>query len=702
MADLNRIVDIYRKEDNNYINANSLESVKTAALYMYYHYYNADVTKLDDLNGQICFLTGDMGDIVAMVYNQEDDNTIDMITVIPAEKFDNVVFIHEFPEYLNKINTNVANVVLKNYNSVNNEHIRLLNEFDTDDDTQYRVLILSNAMVSPENRIKFQELAAKHRVKNGKIRIDMLFGDDISEEVDDVESPKVSVDFGSLKLMNNTIAYFGEEKSLLTFISAKSLRDCFYLYGTKGLFASNLRYYVKSAKIDSQIEKTIAEEPENFCYYNNGIIITCKDYNIVGDELQLIDFSIVNGGQTTNIIGRTSFTEDFPIMCKLIKNKYSTLEENIDFLSKVAEASNTQKPIKAKDLIANRKEQRLLKIQFEEAGMFLQIKRGEKILKERYPQPWQNAANDQIAQMLYSVVYQMPGSAKNSKSKLLENEKIYQKIFCSRYDSNFFISLQHLKVAFNNWVKCVKKIEKNGNTKLGLAKNGDLITPAVMGLMYKIAASNELLEKIKNINISEVNSENDDFKLLISQNDIGSLPLFYSLDMFSPGFNKKMHVVFEALYDLILIPSYNAFRKKYPTYAYGNFVKSDMYYYNYVVPTVIKYFKNGCEGYDIMQVFDLSKPSEFSEVKIKETSNPGLQFELEAYRKKKASIEGIEVYNVITRMNIANIVKNRPKDTFVLAALAKMKESQVVKYGKDICDIVRKYSKIDDYVKDKE
>ena len=36
MAYLDRIVEIYQKEESNFINVNSLETVKTAALYMFY------------------------------------------------------------------------------------------------------------------------------------------------------------------------------------------------------------------------------------------------------------------------------------------------------------------------------------------------------------------------------------------------------------------------------------------------------------------------------------------------------------------------------------------------------------------------------------------------------------------------------------------------------------------------------------------
>ena len=57
--------------------------------------------------------------------------------------------------------------------------------------------------------------------------------------------------------------------------------------------------------VNSEIRKTIREEPEMFMAYNNGLTITCNDlnYSLIGDKGEAIikkvgDFQIVNGGQT--------------------------------------------------------------------------------------------------------------------------------------------------------------------------------------------------------------------------------------------------------------------------------------------------------------------------------------------------------------------------------------------------------------------
>lgn len=702
MAYLDHIVEIYKNEENDFITEETLETVKTAALYMFYHYYNADLTKLDEINNQFCFLNGDITDILSINNNYYEENTIDFITALPASIMTNLTkldFTSIYPDFLKKINEVVANVINRNFNTKNEKIIQKLDEFDIDDNTTFNIIVLCNYTIEIHEKLWYQQIATQYKVNNEKIRIQILFEDDILEEVSDVESPKNSVNKGFLKLYDGLqVLFFGKERSFLSFISAKSLQENYLLYSTHGLFASNLRYYVKSAKIDSQINKTIQEEPENFCYYNNGIIITCDDYKLDGDTLELRNFSIVNGGQTTNLIGRSSFDTDFAIMCKVIKNKCDNLTAKVDFLSKVAEASNTQKPIKAKDLIANRAEQRLLKIQFEEAEMFLQVKRGEKIPKDIYSQPWQNASNDQIAQILYSTVYQNPGAAKNSKSKLLENERIYNKLFKNKYNSRFFVSLQHLRVAFNNWVKKLKKKEKFGSVKLGLAKNGDLYTFAIFTLIYKILSNKNMYEKLSSLPIFQINNDNDDVKFLISQNDIGELNLLSETFFQNLGKNSFFEF-FEFLYENIMIPSYEKFKQNYPTYSYGNFVKSDMYYYNFVVPSVVKVLKDKSKN-TYSDIYDLSKSTNV--IIDKENSfeeyKPGLEEELKEFRTRTYKQLGIKPYEVFKNNQMVYMIKYKPKNLEELRANAKLTQYQCDCFGNAICKIIRKYTNIDEYM----
>ena len=697
MKNLDRIIQIYNNEENDFLKINNTEKYKVTALYSFYHYYNADETQLDNLNNSFCLNKN--SNIVSFNQNKYDENSIDILVYLPENIISEIDNVSSFSNLLKNINEEVANIICHNIND-NDDLISKLEEFFTNEETNYIVKILCYLDVDIDYKITLQNIAGSYFVKNNKIRFEVYFKDDILEEVQSVEEPEDIVSKGIVKLYNKNVLFFGEEKSFLCFVSAQSLKDIFYKYSTKGLFDSNLRYYVKSQKIDGQITETIKNEPSNFCYYNNGIIITCNNYELKDNSIILDDFSIVNGGQTTNLIGRVSLSEDFPVMCKVIKNKYEDLEEKITFLAKVAEASNTQKPIKAKDLIANRPEQRMLKNQFERAGIFLQLKRGDKINKEKYKYTWQNATNDNIAQMLYSSIYQMPGFSKNSKSKILDTTKIYDKIFKNSYSDSFFVSLQFIKVTFNNWVKKQKKIEKIGSNKLGLAKNTDLYIVAAIVLIYKFLLSKELFELISVLSLEELNYKNEYLKNLLSQNDVGQLNLL-SNDAKTEKNNEILNEMYEFVFENIFIPSYLNFRKKYPTYSYGNFVKSDMYYYNYVLAEIINKFTIIEKKVSKLNVYDLSVGSTVDlNEKAFEDYKPGLETELIEYRKKvfHESNGLIQAYEVFKNMQLVKLIKYRPKTLEELKKKIEFSDLQCKRFGKDICRIINKYSDITDYI----
>ena len=117
------------------------------------------------------------------------------------------------------------------------------------------------------------------------------FGLDIEYEIMEIENPKEYVDEAVIKLdAPNNFMRFGTEESLIVNISALSLKNLYEQYGYRGLFAQNLRYYVKNAKIDGSIIESIQEHPENFWYYNNGVILICDDYLIEGDNILVQNF----------------------------------------------------------------------------------------------------------------------------------------------------------------------------------------------------------------------------------------------------------------------------------------------------------------------------------------------------------------------------------------------------------------------------
>jgi hypothetical protein len=77
------------------------------------------------------------------------------------------------------------------------------------------------------------------------------------------------------------------------------------------LFTQNLRLFYTNSGVNNAIQKTLAETPENFWYFNNGITVICDavDKSLVGSPGRTLGLfncegvSIVNGAQTVGSIG---------------------------------------------------------------------------------------------------------------------------------------------------------------------------------------------------------------------------------------------------------------------------------------------------------------------------------------------------------------------------------------------------------------
>lgn len=94
------------------------------------------------------------------------------------------------------------------------------------------------------------------------------FGYDIEYEILEIESPKEYVDEGIITIdQADNFVSFGKESSVIVNISAKSLKSLYELYGYRGLFSQNLRYYVKSAKVDENIIASMQEHPDKFLVF---------------------------------------------------------------------------------------------------------------------------------------------------------------------------------------------------------------------------------------------------------------------------------------------------------------------------------------------------------------------------------------------------------------------------------------------------
>lgn len=285
---------------------------------------------------------------------------------------------------------------------------------------------------APKNGIREDrvcKLLDEYGLNNYDYEIQLFFGDDVIDEIKESESRRPSVETGKIEIdeANNALMY--NDDAIIVNASAFSIKE---LYATHSinLLSRNLRYFIKKPDIDSSINETISKYPNTFWFKNNGITIVCDDFDLDGKEVKLHNFSIVNGGQTTNLIHKSkdiNKSNNFYLPCKIIR----TIGENEDdknlFSLEIAKATNSQKAIKKIDLKSNAPEQIRFGNEMRNVGIFYQTKRGENI-PSNYKVDYKNTDLVEVGKLCLSGIFQLPGSSR-SKPSTLYIEKYYNPIF---------------------------------------------------------------------------------------------------------------------------------------------------------------------------------------------------------------------------------------------------------------------------------
>ena len=419
------------------------------------------------------------------------------------------------------------------------------------------------------------------------------------------------------------------------------------------------------------------------------------------EALAFFFLNATDADRSTKLVGETDFDQDFYIQCKIIKNKYESVDERLEFIANVAEATNTQKPIKDKDLIANRIEQRLLKRQLADAGIYCQIKRGEKVNKKLYPAAWQNTTNEELGQFLLSFVYQKPGTARGSKASICGNKERYHLLFSKKYNSGLLSDLLKIKAFYKLWASRVKKTDDGTDPyKVGLVNNGMFFMTAIIGIVCKIYYRPNVINQITTSVMSEQKLE------VVAQHDIDH-PIF-RLDLEK---KEQFFTLFEYCYTKFYRPGYEflkTFKEKYNNYS--NFTKINNNYTTYVFKQIEFEYRHGIPDND-MNLLDsiLYKASDedflrnkallekyvnvvyvdaASESNVPESVSAEIKERLIAYRTKTYKLNRIKAYEVFKNVSCDRIAKFAPTSLEDLKALRCLDEAQITLYGQDIIEIV--------------
>ena len=409
----------------------------------------------------------------------------------------------------------------------------------------------------------------------------------------------VSEDYVLIDKAGNYLSYESDSlKGIMCNVSSNSIVRLYNKYQNAGLFDLNIRRYIKNKLVDDAIKKTLDSDRKNFWFLNNGIIIACEDCNISGYKINLSNFSIVNGGQTTQLIGEhnAKSTEEFSIPCKIVEVKDNNAAPEL--FNKIAQASNSQKPILPRDLRSNSKEMVALANWLKNERVFLEIKRGTstKKLKSSYKY---FLKNDELGQLLLSFVHQQPGTSRSGKKTIFENAEYYGKLFRVNYQKDsdkkhFILDLIDLKSRYDVLDAAYKdpedKTHKLPQEEMEILLNGRQTIIALLGICYRLVNGQVTTDLIQE-----------------GQNAL-SMDYFTYGPILSNYIKDDLDEKFENIISTIITILAELYEKAYPISAssVSNFMKTDLKYYEQIVKKFIVYFKYEA-GKNIMANWDILK-----------------------------------------------------------------------------------------------
>jgi hypothetical protein len=154
----------------------------------------------------------------------------------------------------------------------------------------------------------------------------------------------------------------GEYTAYLAFFPATLLAKIYGDYGPR-LLEKNVRSYLQAkGKVNKGIQATIREMPHRFLAYNNGISGTAEAVSVSRSQdgmcklEHLLDFQIVNGGQTTASIYHAVKKEKADVSNVIVQVKLTVVNESAkvaEFVPKISLYANSQNKVNMADFSAN-------------------------------------------------------------------------------------------------------------------------------------------------------------------------------------------------------------------------------------------------------------------------------------------------------------------------------------------------------------
>lgn len=448
-------------------------------------YFKGNIGQIDIKSG---FTDGSSDGGIDFIYT--DDEAMYLIQGKSSENMS----IEDVINVFYKMKNTVEDFEKENYSKYSKKLTSIYkNVYDSlDDNKNIELVLFTNSLLSEKSLEEINKLKLKDEFSSFELSI--YDQRDIQrKETFSYSDSSSLVKEGSIKLFLNSNSKNDElnygENGIIVNVRATSIKDLYTRYSEEGLFSYNLREHISQKNVDEAIELTIKQDSENFWFYNNGITIGCGNYSRDGNKVKLYDFSIINGAQTTTKIGKSKAVKgdhDFAVVCKIVK---CDIENNKDsgFISKISEASNSQKPIKFRDLKSNDYHQKKLEMEAakNKYQLAIEIKRGVRPKNyKKVQEKWQRVTNEYVGQLVLACIFQKPGLARNSKNTIFSSKKIYNQVFVRRFDFDTLFDLVRLGSIYDEYANKIIK-ETNDLDEIGILRNGKFAILSIIAALIK-------------------------------------------------------------------------------------------------------------------------------------------------------------------------------------------------------------------------
>ena len=252
------------------------------------------------------------------------------------------------------------------------------------------------------------------------------------------------------------------------------------------LFHSNVRFGLGNARVNKSIVKTIKDENEKnkFVMFHNGISIICSGYTYEDGSLEITNYSIVNGAQSTLTFYKNKdyLDDNIMVMAKIIKTG-----ENESLSELITNYSNNQNSISMRDLRSNDTIQKRLISQFEalDSDHNLKItyvpKRGKPI-----PGDYSDITSDYAAQLITACYLNKPYDT-HLKTSMFDAK--YTTIF----NRNITASRLYLYYKMHELLKA--ELDKINDQKIATYGLGQF---AILNIIFEILSSNDVTSVLIN------------------------------------------------------------------------------------------------------------------------------------------------------------------------------------------------------------